>query len=364
MKRKDRILMVLACFNFIGLCLYFVPEAFYGGDKLYHELLLPIFLGYLLSYLFYMITIYLPEKERYIQIRPKIEQQQYYVYTSLFQLMDELFDQHFHEELLSGTLSEDDFSVALQNKCLNRTYLFDEYAKEYILIGDKLKAVSEKIEIEISRIYSFHDYLFGEEINILGDIRTKLFTYDLDRNAPVVVIDGKEFGLLCPNIEYMYRNYYEIYKLFLQLQKNVFTYKFENRDLVINKIQYYFCAKQYKQCQEVIINKMNEYEEDKDLMMSYYIRCLYEVNDKTGALERLEELFKNKLNILTWRSLFKDIINDKEVKILLEKYYSYKEVSSMQKLINEEKNIIQEFTMKNKRIKKYYEDKTEKQILK
>lgn len=358
MKHKDRILMILACINFIGVCLYFGPEVYKGGDKLYQELLLPIFLGYLLSYLFYMITIYLPEKERYNQIRPKIEQQQYYVYTRLFQLVDSLFEQHFYQEKIrAGTLSEDDFKLALQNKCLNRTYLYDEYASWFVLIGEKLKSISKEIENEINKIYVFHDYLFGEEINLLGDIRTKLFTYDFDMNAVNTIINGEEFRPLCPNIAYMYRNYYEIYKLFLQLQKVVFNNKFENRDLVISKIQYYFYSKQYTQCQVVIKNRTDEYVDDKNFMMCYYIKTLYELNNKMSAFENLEELFKNKLDILSWRDLVKDLINDEEVQILLKKYYSNEEINNMENVIKQETKIKQGTMNINQVIKKYYEDK-------
>lgn len=41
-----------------------MPEFFENGDKLYHGLLLPLFTGYIISYMFYYITVIIPRKEK------------------------------------------------------------------------------------------------------------------------------------------------------------------------------------------------------------------------------------------------------------------------------------------------------------
>ena len=117
---------------------------------------------------------------------------------------------NYQDKIRGGTLERIDIELGLQNKCINDTYLYyDDIKNDLLPIGEDLYKIMKKIDNTIERIFNFSFYLSSEEILLLEDIRTKLYTYGLpDTNKKAIQVVGN-IGLrpVNPSISYMTYNF-------------------------------------------------------------------------------------------------------------------------------------------------------------
>lgn len=216
------------------------------------EFIYPIFLSIIAAFIFWVFIAYLPERTRKNKVREKLDLNEYQIYLELFIIFDmvmrhrERSPSNYQSKIQSNKLDENDIRFGLQNKCLNEHYLYYKEVKNILLpIGKSLTERIIKIDKIIERIFNFSSYLSSEEILLLEEIRSHLHTYEIENQYKRIPgTDG--YYPINPSISYMAGNFYALFKLYTKLQHLVFTNIFENRELVLRKIQHYFYSESYE----------------------------------------------------------------------------------------------------------------------
>lgn len=204
--------------------------------------------------LFWMVFDYIPKKRKYNKIRPLVDN---YIYWTQFYLWAFLSRPFYYQEGVcinnqrqfnAGLLQEKDFDIALQNKCLNDTYKFDEYKNLFMSIGRKLKLNIDEIDERIRKLRAFLEFMSPEEIMLLEEIAYRLSRQNYDS----VVLPWSV--PLVPNMSQAHaKNMFRIYELFIKLRRRVVQFKTvnvfddveENQITIQRRIDLYYSG-QYK----------------------------------------------------------------------------------------------------------------------
>ncbi len=212
------------------------------------NILLPILLSVVAAIVFWLAFSYVPEKKRCNKLRPIVELALFDTYKQLFYLFD-LVMRHrshspsfFQSKIRAGNLSENDIKLGLQNKCLNESYLYDPNVKDALLVvGEEILDRTLDIDELANKVLSFHTYATAEELVLLEKIREKIRVYDFGerhiKRPCGSTINGKMFRPVDPSISYRYKNFFELYQLFCQLQKLVLNHRPLDRDRFLYKMQ-------------------------------------------------------------------------------------------------------------------------------
>lgn len=301
------------------------------------DIVLPIALSVVSAVIFWFAFNLFPEKRRYNKIRPKVDYNMYSIYSNLFHYFDLALTHNknspsmFQHEIRGGILKKETIILGLQNKSLINYPKSGEIPFNYIIIGHSLDDIASRIDIEINRLFSFNTYLKADEILLLEKIRTKLFTYDYKGNGLIIPVDR--------SLSYMSENIFDIYELFLQLQKIIFSSKFSSefeRNIYLYLIQYYYYSKKYELCKKAIKTNKEKYPGDMDISISYNFLCDYMLNRKDEVYKKIESLFSKHIDLVTYRSFVAPIIKEDRVQELLKKYYSESQINTLANTINHE----------------------------
>ncbi|MDR3597053.1 hypothetical protein [Clostridium sp.] len=323
------------------------------------DIIIPILLSVVAGIIFWLIFNYFPDKNRKSKIRPKIEFNMFTIYKELIYYLDYILAYNintstfFQFQLKGGILEKEDFELGLQNKCANNTYLYDENHSKFIVIGNLLVDRASKINNEIERIFLFNQFLSVDEILLLEKIREKLSVYEFKANAQ------SPYGSpINPNLSYMTDGIFTIYKLFLQLQRIIFSNKyFKDSSIVVDIIRYYYCNKNYKLCQDFIKKNINKYVEHKITFDCFDLLCDYELNKKEVAFKKLDKLFKDKIELVGFREMLSPMIKENRFTEILNESFTEKETEYFYKVVLNDEITKQSYINQNKELKKYYEEK-------
>lgn len=345
-----------------------------GFDLITLETIVPnVFFSILAALIFWIIFNYFPEKQRKTKLRPKVEFDIYEFFQELFSFMQIPLKYNLHSPCLfqndinAGKISKSTFETWLQNKCLNDSYLFDEMADKYLCIGDSLDVISLNLCEKSKNIYMFTDFLTAKEILLIKKITTKLRVYSYTGSCETVIAN-KIFKPHNPNMVYMAENFFEIYKLFIELQKLVLKYKYIDTsinvhiagDLKWRDITNCYYRGEYRKCifQLNLAKLLNKFPEDL-----WYIKfmSLYQLGKCKQALTYLEkQLFTHKLKLISIRNCFDQFYADEDVKSVLIKSRGESEYSEMIECITQEKSILDFIVEQSELIRKFYLNKPHK----
>lgn len=334
------------------------------------ELVKNVFFSLLAALIFWLVFNFIPDRKRRKRIRPKVEFDIYEFYQDLFFYIQTPFCLSNHSssllqtEIFTGKITKEDFETWLQNKCLNKSYLYDEMASKYICIGDELEKIATRLCEKSKDIYTFTDFLSVDEILLIKKIITKLRVYSYVRNSSSI-ISGQVFKPLNPNLAYMSNNFFEIYEMFLQLQQIVLSFKYI--DVTINtsiawdfkwKDTYFaYYRGEYKKC----LRKLWFAELRKKFpehLWSIKFRCLYRLGKRTEALSFLQnQLTKNQFDLISNRNSFDDLYMQDDVKCVLIKARGEEEYMGMLESLKQEKAIFDQITSQAETIINYYANK-------
>jgi hypothetical protein len=326
------------------------------------DIVIPIVLSIIAAVIFWLIFDYFPNKRRYSKIRPKVEFNMYNVYKSLFNYIEVTLRYNnyspsmFQNEIRGGILQKEDIILGLQNKCLNDSYLFDENSSLFVMIGTSLLDKVNKINVEIDKLFNFNNYLNADEILLLEKIRTKLFTYEYNLTAQTK-IGNQIYTCVNPNLSYMANNIFEIYKLFLQLQNIIFLNKYFERDILLHAVQYYYHSNKYKLCKKQLQINIEKYQDCKGILQCYDFLCDYMLNRKDEAYEKIENLFKNTIDLVSNRNFFKLIIKEDRVQVLLKQYFMEADIKKFMDIINDEETLKIRYTNQALTLREHYRKK-------
>ncbi len=327
----------------------------------------PLILSIISALIFWIVFSYYPIKKREKRLRPIIELDIYSVQHELFALFDLIFKINLHsaslfqEDIHSGKLEKEDFLIALQNKCLNDTYKYPlEIAPVYLSIGANILSRYDNIENLIGKITNLNQYVYSEELLLLEQIRTNIKMYNLNEknineNA-IYEVNDKQMKAVVSNLGYMHQQIFELYNLYKALQKLIFIKtKYENRNIFLHKIQYLFYTEQFKKCKRIIKSGKNKFENTIELMDHYNLLCDYKLSKLD--YKKVEIILNKKYyngSLVSSRSFFKELINDKQFYTILKKIYSEVEIERLHNVLNHEKSQKEAFLKMNKNIKSFF----------
>ncbi len=327
----------------------------------------PILLSIIAAIPFWFIFSYYPEYKRKREIREKLDLEVYQIYNNLFFLFDIILKNNnyspsdLQSKIRGEKLNRKDIENGLQNKCLNETFLYYPEIKPLLLsIGKSLYKNFQKVDRIIDKLFNFSMYLQPGEILLFENLRNKLNTYELeDWETNAISVRGEmRVKSVNPSLSYMTNNFDEIYELYKQLQKLVFKNRFENRNIFISKIQYLFYNGQYEETIKIIKKESHKYPKDENFLNWHIFESLYKLDKKQEACKLLESLFELKANLISSRSFLKDYLEDEEIKILLNKYYSEEDINELEKVIKKETKREKVFIENAKYLKEFYAKKS------
>jgi hypothetical protein len=339
-----------------------------SGFHYFKDFINPIILSVVAGIIFWLIFSFLPERKRLKKLRPKLDLDIYQAYMNLFFLIDLVMRPNGHspsdyqQRIKGNKLTKDDLELGLQDKCLNETYLYDNNVSKALMpIGKSLFDRASEIDLNIENLYSFSNYLTADEILLLEKIRKKLKVYDLNNygRSAISLIGGMELKPVNPSLSYMAQNLYELYILFIQLQKLVYNNSYSDRDIFISEVQHYYYSDQFAKCKQATSTGIIKYPKDKNFLEFYSFMSEYKLGKTESAYLKLENILKDKPHLVSNRSFLSDFLNDKKVSSLIEKLYSEKEISELKEVLNRENFNEKNYIEKANKLKKYYADKTE-----
>lgn len=76
---------------------YFLPVPCVYADELYHDFIFPIVIGYLLSYIFYTLTVLIPANNRKQKVRKNRDLIEYEIYSKLFFVFNTICDNTIYQ---------------------------------------------------------------------------------------------------------------------------------------------------------------------------------------------------------------------------------------------------------------------------
>ena len=316
-----------------------------------------------------MVFSYYPSHKKKKKLRPIIEYDIYSINSGLFRIFDMVFryrknsPSYYQSKIHSGKLKEKDFYIALQNKCLNKTYLYPkEIASNYLVIGESLVEQYINIEALIDKILNLNEYAHPDELILLEQIRKQLKTYSLSEKrvnkSAIDIINGQEHSAVVSNLGYMRKNMYELYLLYQEIQKIIFLHsKYMNRNIIINKIQFLYYSDNFKDCKKVIKQGRGKYESTTSLFDYYELLCDFRL--KKTDYRKVEKVLAKRYydgSLVSSRAFIKVLKEDPKIFKLIEKFYSEKEINYCLETIEQEDKQKDLFLEQNIEISKFFEE--------
>lgn len=332
---------------------------------------LPVILSFIAGLVFWVIFSYIPDNKRRRKLRPVVELALYDVYKLLFQLFDAILRHQenspsfYQKEIRSGQLTEEIIKLGLANKCLNESYLFDKNINQsLIVIGHRIVEYSHGIDEIANKIISFNEYASAQEILLMEKIREEIRKYHFNEKSVTseakAVIGGKAHYPVNPTISYRSRNFYEIYLLFCELQEIILNRMPLNRDRIIYKTQYLFYSGQHRACRNFIRTSGKKFSSDVSLFNTYLALSERAIGNMKKYYRKMEDTFKGRPHsgsLVSSRSFFMGLIEDKKLLEILTQYYSAEEIAALKKSVQDDSEQQAAFEKSNKALAEYYQAK-------
>ncbi|WP_037949486.1 hypothetical protein [Sulfuricurvum sp. MLSB] len=330
----------------------------------------PLLHSLLSALIFWIVFSVYPQQKRKNQIRPIVEYDLYCIQNALFSIFDLLFRSSMHSpsqfqsEIRSGKLDKKDFYIALQNKCMNATYLYpDQIKNSYLIIGEELLLRYESIYKLIDKVTNYNEYANTDELLLLEQIRTNLKMYELNEkrisSSSITIVNGQKLQAVVSNLGYMHQSMHDLYKLYMELQKIIFLEsKYQNRDLLIHKVQFLYYSSQYNKCQKTIKKWMTNYPDTESLLSYYSLLCDFKLrkNNYDKVKSVLEKKYYNG-SLVSSRDLLKELVEDETVRSIMESLYPKEEIDSMHQVMLKEDIQKKAFLDTNNAIADFFEER-------
>lgn len=329
------------------------------------EIVVAIVTSLVASAVFWLASDYLPKWRAKRKVQPLIDYDLYQVYMELFFYLELPFrprvdrSSDYQGEIFSGQLTEDDFKTFLSTKCLSEDYRrIDEKAKSLVPIGDILKSKADGIAQIINQLYVFNHYLTAEQILLCRNILDKIYRYSYDMPAFESIGRNTVFHVVDPTLYFMSEVFFELYGLFLQLQKyinrgiDLSSFKSRSIETESRRAKWLFDHKKYRKVIRMAKNSSSS------LVKPYYFRALYMNHQKEKAQNALVDFLKEtKLRLVSYRSWFKEILEDGTMVATLVKERSQEEFDEMLNYSGEESEYKQAFIQQAQSFRDYYAKK-------
>lgn len=337
------------------------------------EIVLAIITSLIASLIFWLVFSFLPERNRYNKVRPKVEFDIYEIFVALRAYIDIALEINEYgwcfpfDKIEAGRATKEDFEMWLQNKCLNSTFQFDEMGGKLLPVGNDLDVRAKEICHKIDKSATYYAFMSAEEIILLRKISAKVSVYSYTGNADCVV-GTMHYKPVVPTITYMAENFCEINKLYLEMEEIVWSYKKIDKsinkyvlgDFLYSKANKQYLLGNYKRCIRIIRKYKSNNKHLKHSLLFKANYCLGKIDEALDALKLA--LDSTTLKPISIRNLFHDFhidiqTIDDAVFGELCKRYSSAEILEMIEEIEREKVLIDKAVLTSKEIGSYYEMK-------
>lgn len=342
-------------------------------STVFNAILIPLGVSLVASFIFWLVSSFIPNQMRYRKVRPKVEFDiceiliKLHGYLRIALEINEYGWEFPFDKIEAGQATKDDFSLWLQNKCLNSTYQYDAMGKYLLPVGEWLESSSREICRKIELCSTYYTFMSADEILVLRRIAAKVRVYSY-RGSAEDTINGICFRPANPTISYMAENFFEISQHYLELRNIAASYR--SIDVSINKYllgipelskakKLYITGK-FKKCIRLIKRKgLRKRSEGQTLLFKAY----YCLRDKDKAISALRAMFDlTDLEPVYFRDTFSDLyidyhLLDDDVISELRSHYSSKEIDEMVRALDKESHVVEEAVAKNRLIRAFYEKK-------
>jgi hypothetical protein len=344
------------------------------------SILTAIVTSLLASIVFYIVFQYIPEKLKYRKIRPRIEVELTEIASSLRIYLGCAFDYNayrsapYDEDFNTESLSEWDFKIALGNKCLNESYLFDENKDKLIVIGKMLKERADKTSKKIWQVLSNQHFLTADEILIIEDIDRLLWTYSYDFNA-VTKIGNWALYPVDPSLSSSVHNFFKLYQLWVELRHIMFKFSYIKKEhrqgmekyfaLKSNYLKILVANKEYKKAEKEMEKISCDISSDyqKRVLNSIELRINLDkgnINQAKSILEKMLTDFSRD-SLIHMRGYLNCIINNEEMMKLCSSLCPEEEINEWLCCVEREKKLKDSFVRQNQMLIEFYENKARNQ---
>ncbi|MGK0323747.1 MAG: hypothetical protein ACJAR4_001792 [Psychroserpens sp.] len=349
-------------------------------NNFYSDYIHPIVLSVIAAIIFWLFFSYLPEERRAQQLRKKISLNFLQIYNELFTIVDMAMKPNSYspsyaqQKIITGTLEKQDIFIALQNKCLNESYLYDQKLKKILIpIGKELHKRYSIIDMKIESIFHFSSYLSSDEILLLEEIRTTINTYglaDYEKHAGIKLGTVTVYPVN-PSLSYMSENIFKMFNESQELFTIIAGSSVDSRDVLLKRIMFYFYNNEFEICKKIINKSTCQLTDNTTILNEYLFACELELDNIEQSKKVLNKLMLSKpnlvssssiLSIVSNRSILSSYIKNKYVSDIFRKHYSELEVEEMNKVLSQEANFEDIFLHTAKQLKNYYENNRESEF--
>jgi hypothetical protein len=321
--------------------------------------------------IFWLFFSYLPWRARRKKLRPIVELALYDVYGRLFSVFDAIMrgqphsPSHYQAEIRSGKLTEEQIGIGLANKCLNESYLYDEKVRgSLMVIGRTIFDDCFAIDEVADKIISFNTHASAREVLLIEKIREQVRKYHFSERqmtaSAKITLGQAVLYPVDPTISYRRRNFYEIYKLFCELQDIVLNKRPLDRDRFIYKMQHLFYSGQYSACRKLIRANGQKFSSDGVLYNGYLALCERGLGNTKRFYEIIRTTYKLRPydgSLVSSRSMFKNLMEDNKLLEILAESHSAEEIAALKQSVRQDSEHKVAFEGASKALSKYFRDK-------
>lgn len=331
-----------------------------------NELIAAIITSFIAAVIFWFVFNFIPSKCELKKVKPMIDYNLYQIYFNLSFFLQIPFcpklthSMYSQNKFNNGQFTMEDFRLFLSTKCLNEDYQkIDETAKLLLPIGETLKKDSQKILEMIQGTYVFNKYLSAEQIILCRKIADKLSMYSFDLKA--FDRDGNMiFHPVDPTLKYMSKMFFELYQLYLQLQRMLIDEattedEFGNVHLILyrRKMDILYSQKQY----DKVVSKTKR--KNDRFLRSLHFRSLLQLDKtKEGIKEIIMYLNEDKEKLIYLRGIFSEFVDNPTVTDTLIKVRSAEEYQEMIKCLQDENDRYENYKKFALQLRGFYDNKS------
>ena len=307
------------------------------------------------SVVFWLSFEGIPSYLRYRKMRPIVEDNLYWIsfyllmYLQCAVLHSRNTASYFQYRIRAGDISEEEYGMFLNTKCLNESYIFDESSKGLLIVGDKLKKFSDLILCRVDNAYRYTQYTKTEEYFLLEEIVKRISRYEYCDNASVN-ISGMVLRPKNPSIYYMHKTFKELNDLLLELNEKITHYRYLSRNETQKYADLVLRLRKGKHISNADIRKL-----ERKYKYAFLFEKLYRKDREQSARYLEKYLYEEKNGLVDIRSGLEFIIDDKPFVEILKKVRGEKEVNDFYNIITNERNYRKKLYDEAKAIRKYYE---------
>lgn len=299
------------------------------------DLAIPFSLS-IISALFFWLALYYFERKRKNNIRKNINRHFSSIRQELFHTFDTIMISSFNynppspyqNKIKHEEFTIEDIKIGLLNKCFSLENITDKSIIHLLqpILGRLIQRF-ENIDNKIILCMTYYQELTSKEIDLLEDIREKIQTYDLK------TLDQILTSAVTQDLSFMKSNFYDLYKLFLEIQKISLKNNAGNWNDIAYKASYLCKKGTYEEC----LNFIKKQKHFKDRLNSYKLRSLISLKKTNEAKNTLNEMLKNNNDTIGFRYCYEDIFDNEEYSEIFQKYTSSDNVEKAKNILLKEK---------------------------